>query len=75
MVTCKKCSYFDKKIGELSSKSGIVVGFCRLRGKFITDQSMTRELCKDKAVVDMNSKDIENNNNQKERREQTVVTF
>ncbi|MFH1364581.1 MAG: hypothetical protein ABIH52_02900 [Candidatus Aenigmatarchaeota archaeon] len=76
MVRCKKCGYYDKKVTDVSSQSGIIVGFCRLRGKFITDQSINNDQCKDKAVIDINPKDFERRETEiTEKKRDGPVTF
>lgn len=51
-VPCKKCPYFGKMKQEIKAGS-LVVGFCRLRQKHVTDVSISNMLCKDKAVLDL----------------------
>ena len=80
MVPCRKCPYFDKKISDVSGQSGIIVGFCRLRNKFITDQSINNEYCKDKDIIDISIKDFDEKQRlADERRERNpeagIVTF
>jgi len=77
MVQCRRCGYFVKKISEISSQSGIIVGFCKLREKYITDRSIGNYLCKDKAVIDINVKDVEKREVEaiKKKYDEGVVTF
>ena len=49
---CKKCPYYGKVNQEIR-KGSLVVGFCRLRQKHITDVSVNNVLCKDRAVMDL----------------------
>ena len=49
---CKKCPYYNKQKQELKGGS-IVVGFCRLRQKHVTDVSVNNMFCKDRAVLDL----------------------
>lgn len=49
-MNCKKCPYFEKKSKEIRSGS-VVLGFCKLRQKFISDMTINKEFCKDKAVL------------------------
>ena len=49
---CKKCPYYGKVDQEMK-KGSLVIGFCRLRQKHITDVSVTNVLCKDRAVLDL----------------------
>ena len=47
---CKKCPYFAKE--EDKYKKGIIIlGFCKLRQKHISDRSIDQPLCKDRATV------------------------
>ena len=50
---CKKCPYFDKKREEFRRAGALklIVGFCRLRDRHITDETINRETCKDRATV------------------------
>jgi len=52
-LPCRKCPYFEKRKEELRRGSGIslVVGFCRLRQRSITDETINKETCKDRAIV------------------------
>lgn len=51
--TCKKCPYFEKDKKEFTRAGAlkIVVGFCRLRERHITDETINSELCKDRATL------------------------
>jgi hypothetical protein len=49
---CKKCPYYGKVNQEIK-KGSLVIGFCRLRQKHITDVSVTNVMCKDRAVLDV----------------------
>ncbi len=62
-LSCRKCPYFDKKKEELRRGSSIslIVGFCRLRERLITDETITGELCKDRAIVLVEDKSSEEN--------------
>jgi hypothetical protein len=52
MFPCKKCPYFQKAENKL--QHGVVIlGFCRLRKKSVSDRSIGGEQCKDRAVVDL----------------------
>lgn len=50
MPECKKCYYFDNKQNQIY-KNLVVVGFCNLREKFITDRSINNEKCSEKAII------------------------
>ncbi len=50
-VPCKKCPYFDPKNKDAVSKGSIIKGFCKLRQKFISDETINKEFCKDRAVI------------------------
>lgn len=51
-MECKKCSYFEAK-REITNTGKVLVGFCKLRGKHITDLTIKKEFCKDRATVDI----------------------
>ena len=50
-MECRKCTYFDKK-KNLVHGGTVIVGFCRLRQKHISDTTVGNQFCKDRAVVD-----------------------
>jgi len=50
-MECKKCTYFESKKNVIHS-GAVIVGYCKLRQKHISDTTIGKELCKDKAVVD-----------------------
>ena len=52
MMDCRKCTYFEKK-KNLMNGGTVIVGYCKLRKKHISDSSITNQLCKDKAVVEV----------------------
>jgi len=56
-MQCRKCTYYDKK-KNLMAGGTVVVGFCRLRGKHISDTTIGKEYCKDRAVVDVDPKKL-----------------
>jgi len=64
---CRKCPYFEKKKEELQKGANIslIVGFCKLRERFITDETINKETCKDRAtvVVESQTKDSDEPNN------------
>ncbi len=49
-LNCKKCPYFDKEKDKLRH-GHIVLGKCRLRQKLITDTTINRPQCKERAVM------------------------
>jgi hypothetical protein len=55
MIHCKKCPFFVKKTEDRAAKGAMIMGFCKMREKFVTDESINNELCKDRAVVDPQS--------------------
>ncbi len=48
--SCKKCPYFMKEENKYQ-KGKIILGFCKLRQKHISDQTIDKPLCKDRAIV------------------------
>ncbi len=50
-MECKKCPYFDSKREMAAGK--VLTGYCKLRGKYMSDTTKNKELCKDRAVVDI----------------------
>ena len=50
LTQCRKCPYFDKEKDKLR-KGHIVLGFCRLRKKHITDTTINMPQCKDRALM------------------------
>jgi hypothetical protein len=54
-MECKKCQYFNK-IKDTMHGSHFIVGFCKLRQRHISDETIQKELCKDKAVIHIESK-------------------
>ncbi len=50
-MECKKCPYFESRREIAAGK--VIIGFCKLRGKHISDTTKNKELCKDRAVVDV----------------------
>lgn len=47
---CKKCPYFSKEKDKYQ-KGKVILGFCKLRQKHISDQTIDKPFCKDRAVV------------------------
>jgi hypothetical protein len=52
VLDCKKCPYYEPK-KEITNTGKVVVGMCKLRGKHMTDLTIRKELCKDRATVDI----------------------
>jgi hypothetical protein len=50
VFSCKKCPYFAKEENKYQ-KGKVIMGFCKLRQKHISDQTIDKPLCKDRAVV------------------------
>jgi len=50
MPECRKCCYFmvDK---DQYCRGVVLMGFCRLRQKYVTDISIMKEHCKDRATI------------------------
>lgn len=57
IMDCKRCTYF-KKVKDLARAGCIIVGFCELRQKHITDETIRMELCKDRAIIKINTKEM-----------------
>lgn len=53
MPQCRKCPYFAREEKNQLRAGRVIVGFCRLRQKHISDVSMNQALCKDRAVVSL----------------------
>ena len=53
MHSCKKCPYFSKEEKDQLRAGRVIVGFCKLREKHISDSSMNQSLCKDRAVISL----------------------
>ncbi len=51
-MECRKCTYF-KKIKNMMHGNSLIVGFCRLRQRHISDETVGAEHCKDKAVIEI----------------------
>ena len=47
---CRKCPYFMKETNKYQ-KGKVILGFCRLRQKHISDRTINENMCKDRAVV------------------------
>jgi len=54
-MDCKSCTYF-KKNKDLSKSGVVVVGFCDLRQKHISEETITLEQCKDRAILIMSER-------------------
>ncbi len=54
MHECKKCPYFKKEDKNSQLQGGrVIVGFCNLRDKHISDVTLTNPTCKDRAVLSL----------------------
>lgn len=51
-MDCKKCAYFESK-KEVTNTGKVVVGFCKLRSKHMTDMTIRKDFCKDRATIDV----------------------
>ena len=49
-MECKRCTYF-RKVNNMMRGGTVIVGFCELREKHISDETITLELCKDRAIL------------------------
>jgi hypothetical protein len=49
-IECKKCPYFVKQKDKIH-KGSVVLGFCKLRQKHISDMTINQPMCKDRAVI------------------------
>lgn len=53
-MECRKCMYFEKMPSADRYKKGkVIMGFCKLRQKHVSDETIGAQFCKDKAVVDL----------------------
>ena len=50
-MECRKCPYFVKERNNKYQKGMVIVGFCRLRQKHISDVTAGERFCKDRAVI------------------------
>ena len=53
MPECRKCPYFVKERKNQLRAGRVIVGFCKLRQKHVSDASVNQPLCKDKAVISL----------------------
>ena len=51
MHECRKCPYFRKEQKKEYTGGRVIVGECSLRGKKISDVTLTNTSCKDRAVI------------------------
>ncbi len=52
MHECRKCPYFQKQDRNDQLRAGrLIMGFCKLRQKHISDVTMGNPACKDRAVI------------------------
>jgi hypothetical protein len=52
-MDCRKCPYFLKEKSRYHD-GRIIIGYCKLRGRHITDDAISKEFCKDRAVLKLN---------------------
>ncbi len=55
-VQCRRCPYYDKVKDKLQY-GRIILGFCRLRQKHITDMTINKPQCKDRAIITLEKKE------------------
>jgi hypothetical protein len=53
MHACRVCPYFAKEEKNQLRGGRVIVGFCKLREKHISDVSLNQSLCKDRAVLSL----------------------
>ena len=54
MHECRKCPYYRKEKQENQLRAGrLIVGFCSLRNMHISDMTITKTTCKDRAVISL----------------------
>ncbi|MFH1445342.1 MAG: hypothetical protein ABIF08_02575 [Nanoarchaeota archaeon] len=53
-MNCKKCPYFDTK-QKMPIKVPQLVGYCKLREKFVDEMGLGKQFCKDKAVINISA--------------------
>jgi hypothetical protein len=51
-MQCRKCPYFIKE-KEKFQRGKIILGFCKLRQLHISDMTMGKPQCKDRAVISL----------------------
>ncbi len=52
MHECKKCPYFKKQDKSNQLTGGrLIVGFCNLRQRHMSDVTVTNTTCKDRAIL------------------------
>lgn len=49
-MECKRCMYFRKAKNTVRG-GAVIIGFCGLRQKHISDETVRMEQCKDRAVI------------------------
>ncbi len=50
-MDCRKCPYFVKNKEPVFRGGSVILGFCNLREKYVSDETINNEFCKDKAVI------------------------
>ena len=53
MHECKKCPYFVKEQSNQLRAGRLIVGFCKLRERHISDVTVTNSTCKDRAILSL----------------------
>ncbi len=51
-MECRKCPYFLKEKENKYQAGVVIIGFCKLRQKRISDATALNQFCKDRAVID-----------------------
>jgi hypothetical protein len=51
-MECKKCPYYESR-KEITNTGKVVIGFCKLRSKHMSDATIRNNLCKDRATIDV----------------------
>lgn len=64
-MDCKRCTYFRKAKNAIRGGT-VIVGFCELRQKHISDETIGMEQCKDRAVLTVNEKEMSKEENEDE---------
>ncbi len=56
-MECRKCPYFEKKRKNKLLGGKVIMGFCKLRERHISDETITAEFCKDRAILTLSEND------------------
>ena len=54
-MECRKCPYFQK-IKNMMHGTSLIVGFCKLRQRHISDETVGAQVCKDRAIIEIDEK-------------------